>query len=213
MKNVIFLAPPLAGKGTFSEYLVKNFGYLHYSTGDILRKKANEDKQLKALMESGALVSDDLILSLIEEVLQKVPKNQPFILDGIPRTLHQAKKLDIILNGLNLNQYVVINIDVRKDILIDRVIGRRSCPNCHRVFNINIKGFGPKVEGVCDDCSSVLIQREDDTLESYEKRYQSYVESTSPVITYYKEKGCLKVISNEKSDQTEALQILRGVIS
>ncbi len=212
MKNVIFLAPPAAGKGTFSDYL-KTLGYCHYSTGDILREKAKSDTNLANILSSGSLVDDDTILNLIESVLKNHDKKIPFILDGIPRTLQQAKKLDIILNSLGMNHLVAVHIDVEKDILIDRVVGRRICPKCHRSYNVILDGFEPKEEGLCDDCKEPLVQRSDDNLESFEKRYQAYIESTYPIVSYYKEKGSLKVVSNNELDQTSAFEKLRGVVS
>lgn len=213
MKNIIFLAPPLAGKGTFSDYLEKNFGYYHLSTGSILREKAVDNEKLKKILESGELVTDEIILPLVEEVLKNRDKTKPFILDGFPRTLQQAKKLDIILSGLGVLDVVVVSIDVKKETLIDRVIGRKVCNKCYRSYNSNILAFKPKVSDVCDFCGSKLITRDDDNLESFQIRYKTYLESTSPIIAYYKEKGCLKVIHNDELDQTEALNILRGVIS
>ncbi len=213
MKNVIFLAPPLAGKGTFSEYLIKEYGYQHYSTGDLLREKAKRDEKLQNLLLSGSLVDDETILKIVKEVLQKRESSKPFILDGVPRTLHQAKNLDIILNDLGCNDFVVIQIKTEKDILVDRVVGRRICPNCHRSYNVLLEGFKPKNEHICDACGSTLIQRKDDNLESFEVRYQAYLESTVPIISYYEEKGILRTISNNESNQERAFEELRGVIS
>lgn len=213
MKNVIFLAPPLAGKGTFSDYLEKNFGYQHFSTGSILREKSLHNEELKKILESGELVSDDVILPLVKEVLENRDITKPFILDGFPRTLQQAKKLDIIFLGLGVLDVVVVSIDVKKEILIDRVIGRRVCNKCYRSYNMNIVNFKPKVNDVCDFCGFPLIIRDDDNLESFEVRYRLYLESTNPILAYYKEKGCLKVIHNNELDQVDALNQLRSVIS
>ena len=212
MKNVIFLAPPLAGKGTFSDYLEKEFGYLHFSTGSILREKSQQDESLKKILESGELVKDEIILPLVEEVIKTREKSKPFILDGFPRTLQQAKKLDIILSGLEIVDVVVIFIDVEKDTLIDRVVGRKVCSKCYQSYNLNILEYKPKVVDVCDRCGHRLITRSDDNLESFQIRYQNYLESTNPIIAYYKEKGCLKVICNNELDQTVALNQLRSVI-
>jgi len=212
VKNVIFLAPPAAGKGTFSDYLVEKYGYLHFSTGSILREKSKNNTKLKEILESGELVRDEVILPVIEEVLKEIPKNTPFILDGFPRTLQQAKKLDIILSGLEISDVVVVEVDVEKETLKDRVIGREVCSKCYRSYNQSILEFKPKVAGRCDDCQNLLTKRDDDNEESFEVRYNTYLESTIPIIAYYKEKGCLKVICNNKLDQTEALNQLRSVI-
>lgn len=212
MKSIIFLAPPAAGKGTFSEYLVKNFGYKHLSTGKILRERAFVDKTLAEYLKSGNLVDDEIIMNIIRTELEQLDRNTPFILDGVPRTLQQAKKLDIILTGLKRQDVMVVYIDVVEAILQDRVIGRRSCQKCHRTYNILVDEFKPSVDGICDDCGGSLIQREDDNLESFKVRMNTYFERTVPVVTYYKDKGCLKVLQNNEVDQTSALHILMEVL-
>ena len=212
MKNVIFLAPPAAGKGTFSDYLVESYGYQHYSTGDNLRAKAKEDKSLADFLKTGALVDDETMLKIIREVLTNVSSKESFILDGFPRTLHQAENLDIILHDLGLS-YVVIYIDVEKNILEKRVVGRRVCPNCHQVYNVEMEGFGSKDNVTCDKCSTPLIHRDEDQIDTFQKRYQIYLESTKDLIRYYKEKGLLYPISNNDLDQENALKLLRGVVS
>lgn len=212
MKSVIFLAPPAGGKGTFSDYLVKNCGYKHLSTGYILRKKALNDEKLATFLKSGNLVDDETIMDIIREELEILDKNMPFILDGVPRTLQQAEKLDIILTGLKKSDVEVIFIDVEESILKDRVIGRRTCSKCHRTYNINIKEFKPSVNDFCDDCNIPLILREDDNEESFKVRYNTYLESTIPVVAYYKKKGCLTVLPNNEVDQTKALKNLLEVL-
>ena len=139
--------------------------------------------------------------------------NRPFGLNvQVPtRTLQQAKKLDIILSGLE-KEAVAVYIDVDKKILLDRVCGRRICSKCHRSYNINIDSFKPKIENKCDDCDALLIQREDDTIESYMVRYNTFIKSTLPLIDFYKEKGVFTSISNNDVDQSSALKSLRGVL-
>jgi len=212
MKSVIFLAPPAAGKGTFSDYLIKHYGYKQLSTGDILRGYAKNDASLAEILKSGQLACDDVIMNIVEKELKMIPEGVPFILDGIPRTLQQAKKLDIILSGLTNLDVVVVYIDVNKEILTDRVIGRRICEKCHRSYNILISEFKPKDENLCDDCRIPLVQRKDDNLESFKIRYTNFIESTYPVVAYYKEKGCLRVLQNNEVDQTNALDQLKEIL-
>ena len=212
MKNVIFLAPPLGGKGTFSDYLEKEFGYEHFSTGSILREKSLHDDFLKEILESGVLVSDDVILPLIDDVLQNRDQDKPFILDGFPRTIEQAKKLDMILSGLGIDDVAVIYINVKKETLVDRVIGRKVCSKCYRSYNLNIDKFRPKVLDVCDGCGSSLITRDDDNLESFTVRYNTYLKNTEPIISYYQEKKCLSVIQNDELSQEDSFEKLRSVI-
>ena len=210
MKSVIFIAPPAGGKGTFSEYLVNNYGYEHLSTGELLRAKALESDDLAVMMKSGNLIPDEIMLNIIKEAINKLPSNKPFILDGVPRTLQQAKVLDIILDGLD---YVVVYIDVNEDVLLDRVLGRCSCLKCHKTYNNRINEFKPKVDGICDICGSELLSRADDNEQTFKIRYQQYQTSTYPLIEYYKDLGRLKVISNNAVDQTSALSYLVGVLS
>lgn len=213
MRNVIFLSPPGAGKGTMSEYLVKEFNYEHISTGNMLREKAKVDESIAAVMKSGALVSDDVMISLLKETLSNLDKNKPFILDGLPRTLHQAEVLDIILNDLGKRDYVVVYIDVDQNILLDRVIGRRVCPRCHKTYNCRVVEFMPKEENICDLCGQELMTRTDDNEESFTVRYQNYLDSTHPLLEYYKNLNRLKTINNNSNNQNDALLDLVGVIS
>ena len=211
MRSVIFLAPPLSGKGTFSDYLVENYGYKQISTGDILRKRMASDEKLAAIMASGALVDDETIMDIVSDELKKI-SNEPFILDGIPRTLNQAKKLDEMLNKLNIKDILPIYIDVTKDNLIKRVTGRRVCPKCGKSYNIYSESFKPQEDSICDNCKIELTTRKDDNLESFLNRYEVFNSSTIKAIEYYKEKESLLVLDNNKEDQTEAIKVLEGAI-
>ena len=211
MRKVIFLAPPLSGKGTFSDYLVKNYGYIQISTGDILRARMASDENLAAVMASGALVDDETIMDIVKDELDKY-KDSAFILDGIPRTLNQAKELDKMLAKLDINDILPIYIEVSKDNLIKRVTGRRVCPECNRSYNIYSESFKPKKENTCDDCGTKLTTRKDDNIDSFLKRYEIFDSSTKEAIEYYQEKGSLLILDNNKEDQTEALKVLEGAI-
>lgn len=204
MKNVIFIAPPAAGKGTISEYLIKNKGYVHISTGDLLRNVAKLDTEVgikvKGLMKEGKFIGDDIILPLFKEELLRL-KDKPFILDGMPRTLEQADYLTNLFQELNVDNYVVINMEINEDLLEKRAVGRRIC-ECGASYNIYFDDFKPNVEGICDQCHKELIQREDDTLETFKNRYQTYLKETEPLIHYYEEKGLLtRVDANQANDK------------
>lgn len=213
MKNVIFIAPPGGGKGTMSDYLVEHYGYTHLSTGDLLRAKKDEDENIKSLLASGSLVPDEIMLDIIKEAILKLDDKKNFILDGVPRTLQQAQVLDIILSGLNKQDYVVVYIEVDKDTLEKRITGRAICPKCHKTYNSKIDQFKPKVDGVCDNCHSSLVTRDDDNVKSFETRYQQYLVSTYPLVEYYKNLKRLKVIDNNRVHQTSTLDELVGVLS
>lgn len=196
MRNLILIAPPAAGKGTISNYLVENLGYKHISTGDILRRVASTDTDIgllvKQMMKEGQFIGDDIILPLFKEELVKL-KDQSFILDGMPRTLKQAEYLTKLFQELSVHNYVVINIAIDKNLLEKRAVGRRIC-KCGASYNIYFDSFKPRKDGTCDKCNEELIQREDDTLETFNNRYQTYLKETEPLIHYYNEKGTLKVV-------------------
>lgn len=213
MKNLILIAPPAAGKGTISEYLVKNLDYTHISTGDILRKAAKSDSEqgniIRNLINAGKFVGDDIILPLFKEELVKL-KDKPFILDGMPRKIEQAKYLTNLFSELNVDNYVVINLSIEESLLEKRAVGRRIC-ECGASYNIYFDEFKPKVEEICDHCGKNLIQREDDNLETFKKRYQTYLEETEPLIHYYKEKGLLKIINVSKTN-SEIIESIKSVL-
>ena len=209
MKNVIFLAPPAAGKGTFSELLIQKYGYQHISSGELLRDEALKNNELDKDLENGQLISDEVVMKLVVDKLHSSFSNSNFILDGIPRTFNQVHLLE---QYIQLDQFVVIYIHVDKSVLLKRVLGRRVCPNCEKNYNVSFEKFRPEVENVCDVCSSSLIKRTDDTEEAFLKRYQTYIERIKPILEYYQNKGILYTISNNSEDQTEALRKLVDVI-
>ncbi len=213
MKSVILLAPPSAGKGVMGNYLIKNYGYKHLSTGNILREYALKDEELSERLKSGKLIDDETILKILEDYLKNISLDEKIVFDGIPRTLHQAKVLDIMLESLNRLDYVVVYLDVTKDNLLNRVLGRMTCSKCGRTYNSRIDEFKPINEGICDDCKIPLVVRCDDNESSFMVRYQEYLENTEPIKKYYQDKGCLVVIDNNSINQTEALAKLVGVLN
>ncbi len=201
MKNIILIAPPAAGKGTLSNSLSNSYGYLPLSTGDMLREKAKNDESLREAMKSGMLIDDNTVFSALEEQLNKIGDSL-YILDGFPRTVEQAKMYDDVLSKLNRDLGVVIYLDVPKDELSSRVTSRLVCPKCKRSYSTRNKDLLPKIDGLCDDCGEVLIQRQDDSLETFEQRYNEYLEKTQPLIDYYKDKGVLVTINSSLPDET-----------
>ena len=197
--NIILLAPPAAGKGTQSEILEKEYNLNHISTGDLLRSSASCDddfgRNLKSIMESGKLVTDDIVLEVFNRYLDTTD-NMNLLLDGFPRNIYQANKLDEILETKNSKVDYVFLLDVPKDILADRITGRRLCKSCGRVYNVNIDSLKPNLDGVCDNCGNNLIQRSDDNRETFEIRYKEYLDQTAPLIDYYKNKNVLYEIES-----------------
>lgn len=196
MKNIIFIAPPAAGKGTQSELLVSEFGYNHISTGDLLRLKQNDGSELgnyiEYLLSQGKLVDDDIVTSLLKEKLSNI--DGPFILDGYPRNILQADILDNVLKSLNLNIDAVIYLNVDSETAMKRALGRVSCPKCNKIYNKYISEKMPKVANVCDDCGVQLICRSDDNEISFKKRFDAYINQTQPLLDYYKSKDLLVIV-------------------
>ena len=199
MKNIIFIAPPAAGKGTQSNMLKEKFGYIHISTGDMLREAINSGseigKEVKNIIDKGELVSDDLIIKLVKDKLTSL-KGKPFILDGFPRTLNQAESLDKILT----DDYIVIYLDLDESEAINRITGRLTC-NCGKSYNVNIDKLKPKVDGICDNCGSILIKRDDDNVESFKVRFKTFLDNTDSILKYYEDKEKLIKIDVNKDVQ------------
>lgn len=205
MKNIIFIAPPAAGKGTQSKLLSEKYNIPHISTGDLLRDEINKETQLgnsiKKDMEQGNLITDEVVLSLLEQRLIETDCKDGYILDGYPRNVKQAIAYDALLTKMNKDLGVVIFLDIDKDLALERTISRVICPNCGASYNLLIEDVKPKVEGICDRCSSKLKTRSDDNEETFLKRFNTYLEKTSDLINYYQDKKVLKIIkvTKEKS--------------
>ena len=203
MKNIMFIAPPAAGKGTQAELVVEKYGIPHISTGNILREISKEDseigKYVQETLASGKLVKDYITYQLIEERLKKEDCQNGYIIDGFPRNIEQAYEYDKILKRLGYEVGNVIYINVDKNILEKRITGRRICENCNTIYNINDENNSPQVESICDNCGGKLYQRSDDNLEAFETRYQMYEEKTQPIIDYYKKKNVLIEIDGNDS--------------
>ena len=197
MKNIIFIAPPAAGKGTQSTMLKEKYTYNHLSTGDMLREEINTGSELglmlKNIIDRGELVSDEIIINLIKDKLTNLD-GKPFILDGFPRTLNQAISLDNILD----KDYEVIYLDLDKEEASKRILGRVTC-SCGASFNLNVDSLKPKVMGICDNCGKSLVKRCDDNIDSFNIRYDSFLNNTKPLLEYYEEKNKLyKIDVNRK---------------
>lgn len=203
MKNIIFLAPPAAGKGTLSELLVGKYGYGHISTGDLLREEVKAGTELgreaEGLMKQGKFVPDELIIKLIENRIVKPDCENGYILDGFPRTINQAEKYDELLNSMGKDLGVVIYINIDKDVAMKRACGRMTCPTCGKIYHKYSNEMKPKVDGICDSCGIELTQRADDSEETFIKRFDEYVQKTMPLYDYYKQKGVLQTINAHDS--------------
>lgn len=198
MKNIIFIAPPAAGKGTCSDYLVANYGYEHLSTGDLLRSEiasgSEFGKEIDSIISKGNLVSDEVMIKLVQDKLSSIDASKPFILDGFPRTIIQAEKLDDMLISMGVTNMVAIYLNIDFDLALKRTLGRRSCPKCKRGYNVYFEEMMPINGELCDDCKVELSKRSDDNEESFKVRYDSYMKDANLIIEHYKKKHMLKTI-------------------
>lgn len=204
MKNIIFIAPPAAGKGTISSMICSKYNIPHISTGDLLRNEiANGTKiglQIKEGMSRGEFVTDELITKLLRKRLSSKDIKKGYVLDGYPRNIAQASNYDKLLKELEFNEGVVIFLDIDKDTALKRIKSRMVCPKCGMSYNLSSPDLSPVREGLCDSCSSVLTIRTDDTEETFISRFDTYMKETYPLIEYYQSKNNLVKI--EVKDKT-----------
>ncbi len=199
--NIVFLGPPGSGKGTQAKRIAANFGLTHISTGDVFReaigKKTELGVEIKAYVDGGKLVPDDLVSRVVFEHLKKLGTTRAFLLDGYPRTVDQAHALDAFGQRERMSWDAVVFFDIASEELVKRLTARRQCPKCNEVFNLVTRA--PKKEGICDKCGSSLMQRPDDTEEVIRKRLDVYEKQTAPVLDFYKSRaGFVRV--NAKQD-------------
>ena len=196
--NFIFLGPPGAGKGTLAAQVAEEYKIPQISTGDIFRENIKNEtelgKKVKAIMDAGGLVGDDVVLEIVEDRLKKDDCKNGFILDGFPRTIPQAEAFEKL--GIEVK---VVNFEVNNDLIIARLSNRRVCKNCKQ--NYNVKFMPPKVEGVCDKCGGELFTREDDKLESITHRLEVYRKETEPLIDFYRNLNKMTDIDSARDSQ------------
>ena len=211
--KIILLGPPGAGKGTQSKRLEKAHGLVQLSTGDMLRAERAAGTELgrkvQAIMDAGQLVSDDIIVDMIEKRIGAADCRNGFVLDGFPRTVPQAEALDAMLARRNMKLDYVIELAVDEDALVDRIDGRFSCAKCGASYHERNKR--PKIAGVCDVCGSKdFIRRADDNAETVKARLAAYHAQTAPILPYYRAKGILRQVDGmaeipEVTRQIEAI--------
>ncbi len=208
--RIVLLGTPGAGKGTQCKRIVAKYDLPHLSSGDILRQEriagSELGKKAQSYMDSGALVPDEVIVGMMAGAINKAPE-AGFVLDGFPRTVHQAAELDRLLKASDDQKIdVILNLKIDEQMVAQRMTGRRSCPQCGAVYHIeNLK---PKVEGICDNDGTRLIQRPDDSLEVVMNRLKTYRRQTEPVVDYYKNKNGSTVYdidANKDADEVSAL--------
>lgn len=187
----VLIGGPATGKGTRSEILAKALKIPHISTGELLRKVSETNEIVSRSLAKGELIPDEAVTEVLYDRIKEPDCVNGFILDGYPRTLIQARLLEVVLKRINQELTMVIELIVSEDIAFRRVLERRECDNCGKLYGVD---FPPKVEGICDDCGGKLTKRSDDTRETLRNRIALYGKNSAPILAYYKEKKLLKTI-------------------
>ncbi len=198
-REMIFLGPPACGKGTQTNRLAEYFNLPHVDTGSLLRAEIKSESEngkiAKQYIDKGQLVPVELVAKIIKDRLAQKDCEEGYILDGFPRSAEQADMLTKIneeLDGDKEVSFKAVYFDLDQEILISRIVNRRSCPKCGEIYNI--KFHPPKTEGVCDKCGTELTQRKDDNEETAKARFETYFRETAPLVDYYKNKDVLRTI-------------------
>ncbi len=207
--NMIFMGPPGAGKGTQADRVVTRFSVPHISTGDAFRLAMSQGtelgKQAKSYVDQGLLVPDEITVGIVRERLREEDCKSGFLLDGFPRTLSQAEALDGIMEAMERKIEHVINLTVDRNLLLERLTGRRICKSCGATYHVKFNP--PKRSDACDRCDGELYQRSDDTAEKVGTRLDEYTNKTAPLLGYYRQKGLLREVNGEQEIDAVTSQI------
>ncbi|MGL4484719.1 MAG: adenylate kinase [Anaerovoracaceae bacterium] len=211
--NLVIMGPPGAGKGTVSKKIVEYLEIPHISTGDIFRDNVSNATELgiaaKKYMDLGELVPDDLVIAIALDRLTWIDCEKGFLLDGFPRTEDQARAFDDFMSRHKRQKAVVINVDVPRDTLVKRIIGRRICKDCGAIFHV--PNMPPKVEGICDKCGGKLYQRKDDLPETVERRIDIHNEQVSSLMEYFNKRGDIVSINGDTDADTVFKKIIKAI--
>jgi adenylate kinase len=212
--RLIFLGPPGAGKGTQARALAQGWGVPQIATGEMLRDAVAAGtplgREAKRIMDTGALVPDDVMVGLIADRLRQTDAAGGFILDGFPRTMAQAEALDRLLKDLGQSLDRVVYFEVAEPELVRRLTGRRLCRQCQTAFHL--VSAPPKRAGVCDRCGGELYQREDDSEATVRNRLQVYARQTAPLLDYYRHRNLLTSVSGEGAIATIGAAIQKATV-
>ena len=215
--NIVLLGGPGAGKGTQSEFLIRDFGMLHISTGDLLREavanKTEAGLKAKTFMDAGDLVPDDVIVGIMKEKFETSDISNGLILDGFPRTVEQAKALDEMLGELNTQIDKAILIDTPNDVIIDRICSRRMCKDCGQIGSVAGLNEEEKSAYVCPNCGGDMYQRDDDNEETVKNRIEVYEQKTAPLIDFYENQGKLARVNGAAPSAEAVFEELKTLIN
>jgi len=214
--EMIFLGPPASGKGTQTDRLSKELNLPHIDTGKLLRAEIAADSEegriAKGFMDQGQLVPADLVAQIIIKKIFSPEAKNGYILDGFPRSIEQAEILENALaksDAANSDKRIVVKLVVDKNSLLDRIVNRRMCKKCNKIYNL--KTMPPKKEGICDDCGGELYQRTDDNRETASKRFDTYNKETAPLSDYYEKKGLLVNVNADGNPDEVYKSILNAI--
>ena len=212
--KIIMLGAPGAGKGTQAKMIAEKYGIPHVSTGDIFRANVSKGTQLgveaKKYMDQGLLVPDELTVKILLDRVAKEDCAGGYVLDGFPRTIPQAQVLDEALDKLGEKLDYAIDVDVPDENIVRRMSGRRACLKCGATYHV--EHIPPKKEGVCDDCGSELVLRDDDKAETVSNRLKIYHDQTQPLIDYYTQKGILKTVDGTM-DMKDVFGAIKNILA
>jgi adenylate kinase len=211
--RLVLLGPPGAGKGTQAQFLTERLGIPKISTGDMLRDAAEARTPVgiaaKAFTDKGRLVPDEIVLDLVKERLRHPDAARGYLLDGFPRTVVQAQSFDQWLAAHGQALDAVADLQVRDDVIVDRISHRRVCPACHETYHLTSRP--PRVDEICDACGHRLAQRDDDRPELVRERLRVYHERTEPVVAYYRAQGLLVRIDGDRPVEVVTGALLAAV--
>lgn len=211
--RIVLLGPPGAGKGTQAKKIADQYGIVHISTGDLFRDNIKNQTPLgqkaKAYMDAGNLVPDELVIALVEDRISKDDCQKGYLLDGFPRTVAQASALSDFTEQAGKPLDFALSIEVPEEKLIDRIVGRRVCPNCSASYHVTFNP--PKKDGICDRCGSALTQRKDDTEATVKNRLDVYNKETAPLIDYYRCKDILVTVNGDQDVNVVTDEIFKAL--
>ena len=211
--KIVMLGAPGAGKGTQAVNIAKEYNIPHISTGDIFRANIKNQTELgmkaKEYMDKGALVPDEITIGMLLSRIADKDCDNGFVLDGFPRTIPQAESLKTALKEQGAKIDCAVDIEVPDEDIINRMSGRRSCPNCGGTYHVTFNP--PKQEGICDACGTELVQRADDKPETVLQRLKTYHEQTQPLIEFYENEGVLVTVDGTKKP-SEVLEDILGAL-